>query len=76
MIYTHEGWFGFCPVYLANPFGNCPDVTYKYRWLKPVLHFNVMLQQAAIVTCALMFPEWAPVWKIRVTRRLEKPVRC
>lgn len=74
MIYTHEGWFGFCPVYIADPYSRCPQLTYKRQWLKPLLFLNLALQQMAIVVCTLMDPEWEPTWKIRLTGKLEKPV--
>ena len=74
MRYTHKGWFGFCPVYLANPHSQCPNVTYRHWWLKPVLHLNVVLQQAAIMMCSVMAPDWEPTWKIRLTGKLEKEV--
>jgi hypothetical protein len=76
MTYTHYGWFGFCPIYLANPYSQSPDLTSRAEWLMPLLKLNVALQQAAIGVCTLMNPEWVPTWKIRLSGKLEKPVRC
>ena len=74
MIYTHKGWFGFCPVYLAEPQSSCPDVVERHWSLKYVLDLNVALQQAAIAVCTLMAPDWEPTWKIRVTKKLDQTI--
>ena len=71
MKYTHKGWFGFCPIFLANTFSDSPDVTSRTEWLMPVLKFNIWLQELAIAACTLMDPDWEPTWKIRLTGELE-----
>ena len=76
MYYTHYGWFGFCPVYIADPWGRCPNVTYRHPILKPLLDLNIRLQQTAIFLCSMVNPEWEPAWKIRLTGKLSNPVRC
>jgi hypothetical protein len=70
MKYTHKGWFGFCPILLANPFSNNPDVTSRTEWLMPFLRFNIWLQGLAIGICKMMDPDWEPTWKIRVSGKL------
>ncbi len=68
--YTHLGWFGFCPVYLGGIHTDCPDVAPRYRWLTPVLHLAIWLQEVSIGFCSLINPDWEPQWKILVTRKL------
>lgn len=65
--YTHRGWFGFCPVYLGSINTDCPNVIARRRWLEPVLHVNVFIQELAIGACSIINPHWEPVWKIRIT---------
>lgn len=74
--YTHYGWFGFCPVYINDPWGRAPGVVARHAWLHPLLKLNVFLQQAAIVFCSIINPEWTPSWKIRLSGKLEQPVSC
>lgn len=68
--YTHRGWFGFCPIYIGDPYGKCPDIIARHRWLHPLLELNVWLQEVAIGMCTMMNPEWEPVWKIRLTGKM------
>lgn len=75
MTYTHKGWFGFCPIYLAAPESNCPDIVERHWSLAWLLDLNVALQQAAMVVCSVMAPDWEPTWKIRVTGRLKRGIR-
>jgi len=70
MKYTHKGWLGFCPVVVANPRSNCPDVDARPEFLMPVLRFNVWLQELAIGFCSLVAPDYEPSWKIRITGKL------
>ena len=76
MMYTHYGWFGLCPIYLANPYGRSPDVVARKKWLHGWLRFNVELQKVAIATCVVINPQWRPTWKIRLSGRLPSPVSC
>lgn len=68
--YTHYGWFGFCPVYIRNPDDRAPEVKARHPWLHPLLLLNVQLQQMAIFVCSMMYPEWTPTWKIRLSGKL------
>ena len=76
MTYSHIGWFGFCPVYIANPHGPCPELTPRKPWLMWLMHLNVALQQATISVCSMMDSSWEPTWKIRLSGKLVTPVRC
>lgn len=67
MKYSHRGWFGFCPVYVNNPYTNCPSVCPRHPLLMPLMYLNVEIQRMAIAACAMMAPDWEPVWKIKLT---------
>lgn len=68
--YSHRGWFGFCPIYINDPYGHSPNITPRRSWLMPLLRLAIGVQQAAIATCTLVNPEWEPTWKIRLTGKL------
>jgi hypothetical protein len=65
--YTHKGWFGICPVYIANPYHECPTLTPRAWWAAPLMWVSIKLQETGIAICSYMDPEWEPVWKIRLT---------
>jgi len=67
MKYTHKGWFGFCPVYLADTFSGNPIVVPRRDWLRPLLDLAIAVQETSIGVCSLMNPHWEPMWKIRLT---------
>jgi len=67
MKYSHKGWFGFCPIYVNNPYSNCPDVCPRRPWLMPLMRLNIEIQRLAVGVCMMMDPYWSPVWKVRLT---------
>ena len=67
MKYSHRGWFGFCPIYVNNPHGKCPDVCPRHPWLMPLMRLNIEIQRLAVGACMMMNPDWEPVWKIKLT---------
>ena len=67
MKYSHRGWFGFCPVYINNPWSGSPSVCPRAKWLMPLMLLNVAIQRMAIAACLLVNPYWSPTWKMRVT---------
>lgn len=45
--FTHKGWFGLCPVYIAETYTECPHLEPRYpftEWLLDISEFmfNVM----------------------------------
>ncbi len=67
MKFTHKGWFGFCPVYLADTFSGNPIVVPRHGYLRPLLDLAIAVQEISIGVCTLMNPHWEPMWKIRLT---------
>lgn len=63
-VVTHDGWFGFCPVWIANPDGT-PDVLAKYRlhWL---LDISAGLQHLANHWLTLCDPHHLPQFSMQV----------
>jgi hypothetical protein len=65
--FTHVGWFSFCPVYIAEPYGGNPILRSRYVWLKPVLRLAVAMQRVAIMVCMCTNPHWQPTWRLKVS---------
>lgn len=70
ITYTHKGWFGLCPVYIAEPLANDPWIDARYPctdWLIDLsaLFFRVFVNRGA---------DDYPTWAIRVTGELEDPI--
>lgn len=38
--FTHRGWFGICPVYLANLHSDAPMVHERRPWMLPLMMFS------------------------------------
>lgn len=68
--YTHYGWFGICPVYLANLDTECPAVAPRRELYVPLFVISEWLLGAAIYVKTFLDPEWVPYWPIRVTGEL------
>lgn len=43
MKYTHKGWIGLCPVYIANPDSMGPDVEPRVPRTDWLLHLSLWL---------------------------------
>jgi hypothetical protein len=43
MTYTHKGWIGLCPVYIANPHSASPDIEPRLPFTEWVLHLSLWL---------------------------------
>ena len=73
--YTHKGWFGMCPIYLAridSPSG--PDVDERHWLLTPWMNFNEWLVGAWIFVRSMFDPDYEPMFPMLVTGKLESPV--
>lgn len=67
MKYSHRGWFGFCPVYVNQPFSGKPAVCPRHPLLMPLMRLNILIQRLAISVCSMMDPYWEPTWKLKLT---------
>lgn len=72
--YTHYGLFyGFVPVYIGDPFGECPDVAVRNGWPDWLLDFGDAMFRLAAWACELINPEWKnPGFFYRVTGKIER----
>lgn len=72
--YTHKGWFGLCPVYLANLGSDAPDIDERHWLLTPWMTFNGWLLNALIFVKSVLDPDYEPAFPILVTGELAEPV--
>lgn len=65
--YTHKGWFGVCPVFLAEIDSDGPIMDPRHWSLVPLFWFSEILMAFVVFCTSAMNPEWEPVWPIRIT---------
>lgn len=69
--YTHTGWFGMCPVYVADIDRDCVRLKPRWNVCLPLFWLSYQLQSMAIGVCSMADPSWQPTWKILLTGKLE-----
>lgn len=75
--FTHEGWFGICPIYANNLDTDCPGITPRgengfYEFLFFTSHYAFM---AFFTVADVLAPAWQPGFPIVVTGELLVPHR-
>lgn len=69
--YTHEGWFGMCPIYIANPFTDeAPALEARWWWLEWWFTLNALMFQAINWAMSYANPEHDGYFPIRITREI------
>lgn len=65
---THKGWFGFCPVYYANPYRDPePFVIERHRALFPVFWLSEIMLELIMFSMG----DNNPGWPLRITGKIE-----
>lgn len=72
MIFTHKGWFGFCPVYFANLETPSPLVHERHWSLLPVMILNEWIFGFMFWMKTAIDPEYEPQWPLRVTGEIKE----
>lgn len=65
--YTHKGWLGICPIYLADIDSDCPVIEPRHWICEPLLAFSTLVFQ----TIAMFVPEEDACFPVRITGELE-----
>lgn len=68
---THEGWLLFCPIWAADPFGEC-EIVAKYRF-SLLLSFAIETQNALNWFTGFFMTDFEPVFAISI-RELPQPI--
>ena len=71
MEFTHKGWFGVCPVYLAEIETDAPLVEPRHWVFAPLFWFSDVSFRILIGVASIASPDYEPAWPIRVTGRLD-----
>lgn len=68
--FTHKGWFGICPVYLADLESDAPLIDPRHWVLAPLMWASEVMYAVVFHVRGFMDPEFEPVWPIRITGEL------
>lgn len=70
---THKGWFGICPVYLADLHTQEPFVEERHGSLAWLLAISEIVYSICFLVMELMDPLAEPAWPLRITGKLAVP---
>lgn len=65
ITFTHKGWLGLCPVYIADLESDCPTLEPRHWVFEPLLDFSTLMFQFLG-----QFVE-EPAFPLRITGELE-----
>lgn len=74
ITFTHKGWFGLCPVYLANIQSSGPDVHERHRAFAPLMWLSVHLFDLCFELQQMCDPAAEPAWPLKITGELRPPI--
>lgn len=72
--FSHKGWFGVCPVLLADIDGDAPVVHPRHVLLAPLFWLSEAIFAAVFLLAAAVRPQWEPAWPLHVTGELPRPL--
>ena len=74
IIYTHKGWFGLCPIYLAeidSPAPYCDPRHWSLAWLMTV---SDAIYSLCFWLGSYLNPDYVPAWPLLVSGVLKTPI--
>ena len=74
LVFTHKAWFGWCPVYLADPHTEAPSITPRWPWANALL--RGWAAACDVVEAAMRRRDPNAMLKIRMwhVREMRRPV--
>ena len=74
-VFTHTGWFGICPVYLANLEAEAVSMTPRKddTLHEALFHITLWTFHAFFAVVDVLVPSWQPGYPIQVTGVLLVP---
>jgi len=72
--WTHKGFFGICPVYVANPDSPMPCITPRHEYLDVLIHVSEYSFAFYFWLRSLWNPEYDGTFPILLTARLPAPI--
>ena len=70
--FTHKGWVSFCPVYIAEPYSECPIVCERDWVPEFVLTLANWTQMTAMWFLSAINHDYEPLFAIKITGELHK----
>lgn len=70
MKYTHAGWFGLCPVYIAGLESDAPLVEPRHWVCAPLFWLSLWANSVVFWCCSVMDPTFEPQWPLKITAKL------
>lgn len=74
VTFTHHGWFGVCPVHMADLEGEAPVIHPKHVLLSPLFWLSESVFGALFLLGTAIHPTWEPAWPLHVTGELPHPL--
>lgn len=72
--FTHYGWFGLCPVILANIDTDCPTIEARWAFLDWFFTFSEFLQNTYIDLRTKIDAGYEPYFSITVSGKFKETV--
>lgn len=70
-VFTHKGWFVWCPIKIANPESPEPCLAARWCWLEFWFDINAGFQQALMMFISLVNPDYEPQFMFKITGELK-----
>ena len=71
MKFTHKGWFGICPIYLAAIDTQCPIIDARCFVFEPLLWVSEGVFCLCIWVMLAIDPGYEPNWPLWITGELK-----
>lgn len=71
---THKVWFGLCPVYFSDPFGDAPMVEPRHWLLTPLMMASELGFSAMFTFARMARPDYEAAWPLKITGKLATPI--
>jgi hypothetical protein len=71
-MFTHKGWFMWCPIKVANPDSDAPVLAARWLILEPWFTVNEAWQNLMIFVLSTINPEFEPMFMFKITGELKK----
>lgn len=72
--YTHKGFFGIAPIYLASIDTECPEIIHRNFLVLPLVHISVAIWALIFWLKGVADPAYQPEWPMLITGPLKKPI--
>lgn len=70
-MFTHKGWFWFCPIYMTDPETTFPmSVETRSEWMEPLFTVAEYFERARIWLTAQIVDDYEPTFMFKVTGRI------